>query len=210
MQANRAKQNRFYTKKKLLLLIKDGLIESIKKLSANAATTAWSNYYSETILSDQYLKAKEAIFREYLNSLSFDSVLDLGANDGYFSKIAGEKATSVIATDFDSKCINNLYKEVKATKTANVLPLVIDISNPSPAIGFNNEERNSFINRAQYDLVLALALIHHLVFTKNVPLSNIASLLHTLTKTYLIIEFVPLSDEKTKELIKNKTEYHLP
>lgn len=196
-----------FSKKKLLLLI-NGLIENIKKLSIHTDTTTWSNYYTETILSDQYLKQKEMVFREYINGISFTTVLDLGANDGYFSKIAAEKAASVIATDFDSKCINNLYREIKTNKTVTILPLIVDISNPSPAIGFANEERNAFIGRAKYDLVLALALIHHLVFGKNIPLAMLPEFFSRLTKDYLIIEFVPFEDEKVKLLLQNKEEYH--
>lgn len=196
-----------FTKKKLLLLL-NGLTETIKRLSIDSGVTTWSNYYTETILSAAYLQEKEKIFREYLTPISFNSALDLGANDGYFSKIAAEKGSRVIATDFDSKCINTLYKEIKTNKITTITPLVIDISNPSPAIGFNNKERTSFIDRVQSDLVLALALIHHLVFGKNIPLVMLPEFFASLTSQYLIIEFVPFEDEKVKLLIQNKEQYH--
>jgi hypothetical protein len=205
-QAGNKQASVSFTKNKLLLLL-NGLTESIKKLSLDTTTT-WSNYYTETILSKDYLQAKEKVFREYIEAISFNSALDLGANDGYFSRIAAEKASDVIATDFDSNCINNLYKEIKVNKTGNILPLIIDISNPSPGIGFNNKERNSFIERGKYDLVLGLALIHHLVFGKNIPLTMLPEFFAQLTDKYLIIEFVPFEDEKVKLLLQNKEQYY--
>ncbi|HJU45545.1 MAG TPA: class I SAM-dependent methyltransferase [Chitinophagaceae bacterium] len=203
-----AKQRQVGFSKKKLLLLLNGLTESIKKLSINTDSTTWSNYYTETILGKGYLQEKEKIFKEYIDPISFNSALDLGANDGYFSRIAAGKAGRVIATDFDSKCINNLYKGIKTNKTTNILPLVVDISNPSPGIGFINKERDAFIDRAQCDLVLALALIHHLVFGKNIPLAMLPEFFAKLTGQHLVIEFVPLEDEKVQLLLQNKEEYH--
>lgn len=205
--AGRKQTEALFNKKKLLLLI-DGLTASIKKLSASTDTTIWSNYYEETILGKGYLEKKEALFRSYLEGISVDSVLDLGANDGHFSRIAAEKAQTVLATDFDSKCINNLYKEIKAGKITTILPLVADLSNPSPAIGFNNKERNAFIDRGQCDMVLALALIHHLVFGRNIPLAMLPEFFAKLTRQYLIIEFVPFGDEKVGILLQDREQYH--
>jgi hypothetical protein len=192
----------------------DHLIEHLKsiieKFKLNTSTNStWSNYYTETILSKDYLNEKEKIFRSYINEITFENALDAGANDGYFSQIIAEKKCPVIAIDFDNQCINSLYTSIKKSNITNILPLCIDLTNPSPAVGFRNIERQSFIQRVNAELVTALALIHHLILSKNIPVEDVASFMAMVTKKYLIIEFVPVSDPKSQELIKNKNSYHL-
>lgn len=172
--------------------------------------SAWNNYYGETILSRQYLLEKEKTFRKFLEGLSFGSALDIGANDGHFSKILAKGGIEVIAIDADHPCIDRLYRSTRGNKEMNILPLCLDVANPSPAIGFRNTERASFIQRTKTDLVAALAIVHHLALGRNIPLDAIAALLSELTRNYLIVEFIPLSDEKAKALIRNKDQYHKP
>ena len=129
-------------------------------------------------------------------------MIDLGANDGYFGLLFNEDKL-VIATDSDSNCINHLYLKIKGEGKANLLPLVINLTTPSPAIGWANAERESMSARLKADLVLALALIHHLAIANNVPLQMIADWLQPMAP-YLIIEFVPKSDEKVKLLLQNR------
>ena len=198
-----------FDKKKL-----DHLVEHLKsiidkfKLNTSANST-WSNYYTETILSKDYLNEKEKIFRSFINEINFENALDAGANDGYFSQIIAEKKCNVTAIDFDNQCINNLYRVIKKNNISNILPLCIDLTNPSPAAGFRNTERQSFIQRINVELVTALALIHHLILSKNIPVEDVAAFMAMVTTKYLIIEFVPVSDPKSQELVKNKTSYHL-
>ena len=175
-----------------------------------AAVSGWGNYYDETILSQEYLQSKEKIFSVFLNDVGPVPALDLGCNDGYFSKIMARKMPIVIASDFDESCINRLYLAGKRDKLNNILPLYIDITNPSPAIGFRNEERSSFLQRFHSELVVALALIHHLVLRNNIPFLLLAQQFATLTGKFLIVEFVPLADEKARQLIVNKTSFHQP
>ncbi len=199
-----------FSKEKLLRLL-DSLESTIKPLRIKTSVlTTWNNYYDETILSKNYLNEKEKIFREFVSDINIGRVMDVGCNDGYFSKILAEKNPGVIAVDFDSQCINRLYVEAKSKGDKNILTFCIDLTNPSPAVGFNHNERQSFADRAKSDMVTALALIHHLVLSKNIPLADVAKMLSDLTKKYLIIEFVPLSDEKSQQLIANKTNYHTP
>jgi hypothetical protein len=174
------------------------IIEGFKEQKGPAST--WSNYYDETILSKNYLQSKETIFRSFVKDINFDRALDLGANDGYFSYILAEKANDVIAADFDSKCVNALYNQMKAKEIKNILPVTIDLSNPSPAIGFNNTERQPFIHRAPSNMVTALALIHHLVFSKNVSLPLLAEFFKQVSNRYLIIEYIPTDDEKVIQI----------
>ena len=193
-------QNSF-TKQKLALLLK-GLQSFVQKLSPKKIKTTWDHYYTGTILGDDYLKAKTALFKSFINEIDFKTVIDLGANDGHFSLLFADDK-QVIATDADPNCINDLYLKIKAADRANILPLVNNLMTPSPAIGWNNAERESITSRLKADLVLALALVHHLAIANNVPLQLIAHWLQPMG-AYLIIEFVPKSDEKVKLLLQNR------
>ncbi|HLY69271.1 MAG TPA: class I SAM-dependent methyltransferase [Puia sp.] len=209
-KSSKSKRAIHFSKEKLLRLL-DSLESTIKPLRIKTSVlTTWNNYYDETILSKNYLAAKDKIFREFVSDINSGKVMDIGCNDGYFSKILAEKNTNVIAVDFDSQCINRLYVEAKSKNERNILTFCIDLTNPSPAVGFNHSERQSFADRAKSDMVTALALIHHLVLSKNVPLPDVARMMADLTKKYLVIEFVPLNDEKSQQLIANKTNYHKP
>ncbi len=199
-----------FSKEKLERLIAH-LQSSIQSLHLKpSARSTWNHYYDETILSNQYLGQKEKIFRALLMDLEFKTALDLGCNNGYFSKILGDMQISVVAVDFDGPCINQLYLSEKERPESNILPLCIDLTNPSAAIGLRNRERTSFIERAQSDAVIALAIVHHLVLSKNIPMHDVALLLAELTKKILIVEFVPLHDPKAQQLIENKIVYHQP
>lgn len=199
-----------FNKTKLLNLI-ESLQNAIKPLQVKTnIQSTWNNYYDETILSKNYLDAKEKIFRDFISDINDGKTMDVGCNDGHFSKILAEKNSNIIAVDFDSQCINKLYLDVKAGAAKGILPFCIDLTNPSPALGFNHAERQSFADRAKADTVTALALIHHIVLSKNVPLHDVAKMFSDLTNKHLIIEFVPITDEKSQQLIANKNTYHKP
>lgn len=178
----------------------------IKGLTWKRKTT-WSDYYTDTILDQAYLQEKEKAFLHLLQKVKGKTVLDLGANDGYFSRLATNKGWQVVATDFDEACIDRLYGQIKKEKIQSILPLCIDISNPSPALGFAHREREDFTRRMKSDLVLALALVHHLVIGKNIPLSRLADYFAELGPT-LLLEFVPREDEKTKVLLAHKEDIY--
>jgi ribosomal protein L11 methylase PrmA len=131
------------------------------------------------------------------------TVLDLGANDGYFSKLFASQQLQVVATDSDNRCISRLYQEVKKDKIENILPLILDIANPSPAIGFNNRERAAFHERINTGMVAALALVHHLVIGKNISIPVLAEYFNSIAPE-LIIEFVPKEDEKVQQMLKSR------
>ena len=199
-----------FSREKLLRLI-DHLTTVIRKLDLRtAAAEGWSNYYEHTILSEAYLHEKERLFREYLNAISFRSALDLGANNGHFSRIMAEKAERVIAADADWACIQQLYGFTRDNRISGIYPLCIDLANPTPASGFHHQEKTSFTERAESDLVVALALVHHLVLAQNIPLPLIASWLATLTGRWLLVEFVPAGDPKARELLAGKPTYPGP
>ncbi len=190
-----------FSKQKLELLLK-GLQSFVQTLSPKKIKTTWDDYYTDTILGDDYLKAKTALVNSFISGIDFSNVIDLGANDGHFSLLFGADK-HVIATDADPNCINDLYLKIKATGITNILPIVNDLTTPSPAIGWANAERESLTSRLKADLVLALALVHHLCIANNIPLHLIANWLQPMAE-YLIIEFVPKSDEKVKLLLQNR------
>jgi hypothetical protein len=197
------KQQVRFSKKKLLDVI-NHLTSIIKNLpAAKSYQTTWSNYYEDTILSQEYLREKEKIIHEFCQNSKAGSVLDLGANDGYFSKIFAGYNMQVVATDADSRCISRLYDEVKKNRTQNILPLILDIANPSPAIGFHNRERAAFHDRIKTGLVAGLALVHHLVIGKNISLPALAEYFNNIAPE-LIIEFVPKEDEKVQQMLSSR------
>lgn len=198
-QRSTAKNN--FSKQKMEVLLK-GLENYVQKLSLKKVKTTWDDYYTGTILGNDYLGAKTALVTSFIKTIEHKTVIDLGANDGHFSLLFGADKF-VIATDADSNCINELYIKIKREGRSNILPLVNNFTTPSPAIGWNNQERESLNGRLKADLVLALALLHHLAIANNVPLPLIAGWLAPMG-THLIIEFVPKGDEKVKLLLQNR------
>lgn len=199
---HKAEVAKSFSLKKLYTLL-NGLLSLVSGLKQQQQKSVWDDYYTETILGNQYLEAKQVLFETFINSIAFDTAIDLGANDGYFSILLKDKAKYIIATDFDSNCINDLYNRIRKEKIKNILPLVNVLNAPSPSLGWNNKERNSMTERLHGDLVCALALLHHLAIACNVPLEFIAKWLHNMAQ-YLIIEFVPKEDEKVQQLLKNR------
>lgn len=185
-----------------ILNILQHLENCIQKLHVKESRSTWNNYYDETILSNDYLESKKKIVGNWIHKLTYKSVADFGANEGEFSKLCNPESY-VVATDFDSNCIRSLYKTIKQSKSTNILPLVLDLTQPTPATGWNNAEQTSFLNRSEFDLGLALALVHHLAIGKNVPLLMIAELLSNRCKL-LIVEFVPKDDPKVQEMLRNR------
>jgi hypothetical protein len=196
-----------FSKKKLLNLVKS-LEELIKKLKLPAGKSTWTGYYDEASQRTNYLQKKQEIIRQWLNKIGpVSTAADIGANNGEFSKLISSNDVAVIAADFDAYCINDLYSQVRNSGEINILPLILDLSKPSPAIGLNNEERDSFIKRVNVDLALALALIHHLSIGKNIPFDKTADLFHRICR-YLIIEFIPKQDEKIQLMLTDKNDIY--
>ena len=202
-----SKQSTNFSKQKLLNLVAS-LESLIIRLKPPEQKSAWSEYYNEASQRKDYLQHKKEIIQHWVENLpDIKTAIDLGANDGAFSKLLAAKGINVLTADFDAGCINNLYNDIKKTGEINIQPLVVDLSNPSPATGVNNEERSSFIDRCPVDLVMGLALLHHLAIGKNIPFPLIADLFQRIGKT-LIIEFIPKEDEKIKGMLKDKRDIY--
>jgi len=135
------------------------------------------------------------------------TAIDLGANEGVFSFLPAANHIRTIAADSDHSSINRLYQKARKEKEKNILPLLIDLANPSAAIGLNNKERISFIDRTNCDLGLALALVHHLSIGRNIPFEKIAELFAGLADLF-IVEFIPKTDEKIRFLLQQKKDIY--
>jgi hypothetical protein len=186
-----------------------GLIESlektVKKLDWKPGGTEWGNYYDITNYSDAAFEHKKELVGEWTTRTQPSIVWDLGANNGVFSRVAAEAqaAPMVLSWDIDPAAVEQNYRQVKTEKNERVLPLLLDLTNPSPAIGWANSERDSFGGRGPADLTLALAVIHHLAISNNVPLSQLADFFAGAGK-WLVIEFVPKSDSQVKKLLASR------
>jgi ribosomal protein L11 methylase PrmA len=194
-------------KKNISQLSFRGLIDSfesaVKRLTWRPAGTEWGDYYSQTNYSDQAMESKKKIVEELLGRIQPRITWDLGANTGQFSQIAASLGSNVIAFDIDPAAVEKGYRGLKKTNCENILPLILDLSNPSPALGWAHSERMSLIQRANADTVLALALIHHLAISNNLPLAKIADFFSQISP-WLVIEFVPKDDSQVQRLLSTR------
>jgi len=186
-----------------LLGIIDNLESAVKKLKWHPGGTEWGDYYEDTNYSSDAFQHKRQIVAELLDKVSPKNVWDLGANTGIFSRIASNKGIPTISFDIDPAAVEKNYLECRRKDESNILPLLLDLTNPSPGIGWQNQERPSLIERGPADTVLALALIHHLAISNNVPLIKIADFLASICDS-LIVEFVPKSDSQVQRLLSTR------
>ena len=168
-------------------------------------STAWSTYTERSHYTDQDLAAKEAFVTSAVGAATPPRlVLDLGANDGRFSRLAIEAgAASVVAVDSDHVVVDRLYRDLRKEGEQRILPLVIDLSNPSPALGWRNRERPAFVDRVRPDLVLCLAVVHHLALTNTVPLDEVVAFLADFAAP-VVVEFPHRDDVMAARLLARK------
>lgn len=183
-----------------LLALLDNLESTVRSLQLPKQKTVWQDYYDNTNYTKQAHFEKKKIIEKWIDLLEPESVWDAGANDGTFSRIASEKNIPTLATDIDPLAIEQAYQGVKKRQDQYLLPLIINLTNPSPSIGWANQERTSFFERGRNDLTLCLAFVHHLAISNNLPFSHIAALFSRQSR-YLIIEFVPKKDSNTQRLL---------
>lgn len=184
-----------------------GLIESlegtVRKLTWKPAGTEWGDYYDSTNYSDAAFEHKRQLVHQWVEQKKPALVWDLGGNTGVFSREAGASGAQVMSFDIDPAAVEQNYRFVRSKKEENLLPLVLDLTNPSPALGWANREREAFGERGPADMILALAVIHHLSISNNVPLRQLAEFLAGAGK-WLVIEFVPKSDSQVQKLLASR------
>jgi ribosomal protein L11 methylase PrmA len=196
-----------YKKSKVSQRAMSNLIYSLERLieslSWKPGGTEWGDYYSFTNYDKRAFKAKADIVEGMIKKAKPKSVWDLGANTGEFSRLASRQGIFTVAADVDPVAVEKNYLAVKQQAETSILPLLMDLTSPSPDLGWANRERDSLENLGPSDLIMALALIHHLAISNNVPLAEVASYFSRLGK-YLIIEFVPKEDSQTQKLLTSR------
>ncbi len=177
------------------------VLKKIEKLSRGCKPTGhWRDYINTNTYSTEAEIKKANFIKEFLRKYSPHTVLDLGCNTGRYSLLAFESGAMVIAIDADHDSIDLLYQHAKREQ-ASILPLWVDITNPTPAMGFRNQERKSFMERVKCDALFALALIHHLLISSRIPLEAICELFYDLTTSFVVVEFVAREDEMFQTLL---------
>lgn len=186
----------------------ESLFDYIRKLELNEKSE-WGDYYSKTNYEQAAFEGKKNLITEWILPLSPKKLIDVGGNDGTFARTVIENVPHIIVTDIDSNAVNHNYQQIQKNKEVTVLPFVCDVLQPAPGIGFNNTERNSLIERLQEyapDVTMALALIHHITLSGNVPFEKSAEFFSFFSKK-LIIEFPKRDDSWAESLLVRKREF---
>jgi ribosomal protein L11 methylase PrmA len=176
------------------------LESAIQDLKWQAPKTEWAAYYQSTVTGGRYVEHKKQIVAGFLNMVQPQAVWDLGANTGLFSRLAAGSGASVLSFDADPACVEINYLEARRGRETRLLPLLMDLANPSPALGWDHRERMSWLERPKPDMVLALGLAHHLAIANNLPLDRIADFCARLGP-WLAVEFVPKDDPNARKLL---------
>jgi len=186
----------------------DNLFDFIKKLSIKEETE-WGNYYDKTNYNDAAFQGKKTLIEDWVTALNPQRLIDIGGNDGTFARTVVTKVPHVIVTDIDSNAVGYNYKQIQQNKETNMLAFVCDVLQPAPGIGLNNSERNSLVERLQDyspDVTMALALIHHITLSGNVPFDRSAQFFAAFSK-HLILEFPTREDSWVSSLLVRKREF---
>ena len=194
--------NRVVNKTGMLGII-SSLESIIRQLNWNPEETEWADYDSTHNYTDASFKHKKLIVKTYLERVSPETVWDLGANTGVFSRLASQQMINTVAFDIDPGAVELNYRKSVAGNEKYLVPLILDMTNPSPDLGWHNQERRSLIKRGSPDLLLALALVHHLVIANNISFDYVARFMADLSH-WLIIEFVPKEDPQTQRLLSSR------
>jgi len=189
----------------MVLGLVQSLIRLVNKLTIDIEHTDWSRYDKTHSYKDEELEKKKAFVRKYAACSKRDQIWDIGCNTGTFSRICADTCNQVISLDGDHNTIEQLYLAEKRNKSSNILPLVMNLANISPGQGWGGVERKAFDRRKKPDLVLCLALIHHIRLSANIPNVLFLKWLRSLDAD-VVLEFVQREDEMVVKLLTNKDE----
>jgi ribosomal protein L11 methylase PrmA len=198
----RAKSEPSMSASKLATLV-ESLRSTIEGLTWEPQGTVWADYAENTSYDDEATAAKSVAVAEALDAAAGSRVWDLGANTGRYSLIAAEHGYSVVALDIDPGAVERGYVGLRKQERTDILPLLADLTDPSPSLGWGSAERRALLDRMDTDVILALALVHHLAIGANVPLPMIATLFAQLAG-HAIVEFVPKQDAMVQRLLASR------
>jgi len=181
-------------------------LRQLRALKPGSGRSAWSDYLDQKSIYSAAQRAQKEAFVEHALAIARPrTTLDIGANEGHFSFLAARRGSSVVAIDSDPAVAGAIWRE--ASKDGrNVLPLVVDLTRPTPAIGWKNRECASFLDRSRghFDLVMMLAVVHHMTVTERIPLEEIFGLAEELTRGYMLIEFVAPEDPMFRRIVRGR------
>ncbi len=194
--------------------IVEGILKScerqLRSLEPKERDSQWSGYLEhKSLYSSEQLAQKETFVREALDLAKPRNVLDVGANEGHFSFLAANHGASVVSIDSDAAVVGSIWRRANRER-ASVLPLVVDLTRPTPAVGWRNQECESFLDRARgsFDMVMMLAVLHHIVVTERVPLEEVFSLAAEISRDYLLIEFVGSDDPMFQRIVRGRDDLY--
>ena len=183
------------------------LQKQVAKLTWQRTRSTWSGYTEALPYTEREQHQKADFVRRVTHSRRWNLVWDLGCNTGTFSRIAAENADYVLATDIDTLVIERLYDALKQEHSPNILPLISNVADPAPNLGWRGLERKALVERGRPDLTLCLALLHHVVISAHIPLREFISWLASLGTT-LVIEFVTRDDPMVQTLLRHKADHY--
>jgi hypothetical protein len=193
-----AAQSKKISQAQLTALLKQ-LRGLIQQLQLPHFRTEWGDYYSEHNYSDEALQTKMELVQEQVKRQNPELVLELGGNNGHFSRFIKDDCKTIVCADIDYSAVQSNCYINKAEDVENIIPVVLNIAEPTPAIGLGLAERDSFLDRAKFDMVIALAVMHHLVITCDIPMQRLATLMSRMGEK-LVIEYVPDCYEQIKKI----------
>jgi hypothetical protein len=177
----------------------------VERLQWDPPQGVWTAYGERNTYTDEDARRKDDFVREAAGSRQWKLVWDIGANNGRYSRIAAEGAKTVVALDADQGPVELLYRDLRSEGNEQILPLTMNLADPSPGLGWRGLERGSMTERGKPDLVLALALIHHVAISANVPVREFIDWLASLGSA-LVIEFPTREDPMVQKLLAPKRE----
>lgn len=185
----------------------DKLLGVVRTLSWRPEASTWTSYATTNTYSGEDRAEKLRFVDRVASSARPHLVWDLGYNDGTYARAAARHASQVVAMDADHATVELLYRSLRSARVGNVLPLVVDLADPSPSLGWRNRERPGLLERPRPDLVLCLALLHHLAIVANIPLPQVVEWLAGLAEV-AVVEFVDRHDPMVAQLLANKSVAH--
>jgi hypothetical protein len=192
-------------KKELIVANVRRLAKLIRGLQWSPAPSTWSEYGATTSYSESDAARKEEFVRAAAGSRRWELAWDLGCSTGRFARIAAENARYVVALDADTAVVERLFQALKEEGSSSILPLAVNVVDPSPGLGWKGSERRTLIARRRPDLILCLALVHHLVIGGNVPVRDVIAWLATL-ESAVVVEFPTADDPQVQRLLAAKRE----
>jgi hypothetical protein len=173
----------------------------LETITLPTAKTDWSGYYDPCFYPltpcDAWTEKHHGVY-DTLRLLKPSSVLDIGSNRGWYAQLAASMGSAVVAFDVDSVCIDRLFEDARERRLP-ILPLVMDFRNPTPGYGLCDQRLAAATQRLKCELMMVLALVHHLVFKEQLSFEQIVQAASVFAGKWLLIEFIPREDQFVRE-----------